>query len=278
MQGERSFHIFYQMIRGAKKDEREAWKLPDDISFFKYLSGPGAVSTIEGVDDAKDFAEVLDAMTAVKIDKELQQSIFATISAVLWLGNVTFVAKSDDETRVNMDEAFQTVCELLGVPPERLVFALTHRLMTVGQETYEKTLNLEKSIDTRDALAKALYAAVFGFIVDRVNMSLASEKRLSGKFIAILDIYGFESFKKNSFEQLCINYANERLQQQFNKHLFKLEQVLSFATWHLAGTCAVACQAHVQWSEFRHHACRTCVVCSADWRAAGVTGRPDGML
>lgn len=213
------------MIRGASKEDREAWKLPVDTSGFKYLDSPGAVTTIEGVDDAKDFKEVCDAMTAVKIGKELQQSIFSIVSAALWLGNVTFVAKNDDETRVNMDEAFQNVCELLGVPPERLVFALTHRLMTVGQETYEKNLNLEKSIDTRDALAKALYAAVFGLIVDRINMSLASEKRLSGKFISILDIYGFESFKKNSFEQLCINYANERLQQQFNKHLFKLEQV-----------------------------------------------------
>jgi Myosin head (motor domain) len=165
-------------------------------------------------------------MSTVRIDEALQKDIFRIVSAVLWLGNVTFVAKNDDETRVNMDEAFNNVSELLGVPPERLVFALTHRLMTVGNETYEKTLNLEKSVDTRDALAKALFAAVFSLIVDRINSSLASEKRLSGKFISILDIYGFESFKKNSFEQLCINYANERLQQQFNKHLFKLEQVL----------------------------------------------------
>ena len=74
-----------------------------------------------------------------------------------------------------------------------------------------------------------LYASLFSYIVECINESLASEKRLSGKFIAILDIYGFESFAKNSFEQLCINYANERLQQQFNKHLFKLEQVRSHA-------------------------------------------------
>lgn len=224
LQGERSFHIFYQMIRGASAADREAWRVPADVSAFKYLSGAGAVTTIDGVDDAADFQDVRDAMTAVHIEPELQQGIFKIVSAVLWLGNVSFTAKSDDETRVVVDEAFSNVSELLGVPPERLIFALTHRLMSVGKETYEKTLNMENALDTRDALAKALYSAVFSFMVDRVNASLASEKRLSGKFISILDIYGFESFTKNSFEQLCINYANERLQQQFNKHLFKLEQ------------------------------------------------------
>lgn len=213
------------MIRGASTADREAWLLPADVSSFKYLDGVGAVTTIDGVDDAADFQEVRDAMTAVRIEHELQQGIFKIVSAVLWLGNVTFTAKSDDETHIVIDDAFNNVCELLGVPPERLIFALTHRLMTVGKETYEKTLNFENALDTRDALAKALYSAIFSFMVDRVNASLASEKRLSGKFISILDIYGFESFKKNSFEQLCINYANERLQQQFNKHLFKLEQV-----------------------------------------------------
>lgn len=225
MQGERSFHIFYQMIRGASEEDRAAWRLPDGISGFKYLSGVGAVTTIDGVDDAAEFKDVRDAMTAVHIEPDIQHSIFKIVAAVLWLGNVTFNAKNDDETHVVVDDAFTNVSELLGVPPERLIFALTHRLMTVGKETYEKTLNFDNAMDTRDALAKALYAALFSFIVDRVNASLASEKRLSGKFISILDIYGFESFTKNSFEQLCINYANERLQQQFNKHLFKLEQV-----------------------------------------------------
>ena len=81
---------------------------------------------------------------------------------------------------------------------------------------------------------QVLYASLFGFIVECVNGSLATEKRLSGKFIAILDIYGFESFTKNSFEQLCINYANERLQQQFNKHLFKLEQARACRQLHLS--------------------------------------------
>lgn len=291
MQGERGFHIFYQMLRGATPEERTAWKLPQKLETFRYLSGTGAVTTIEGVDDAADFRDVRAAMTAVKIPPDLQHDLFRVVSAVLWLGNVTFVAQSDDAVRVETDEAFATCCELLAVPAAALEFALTHRLMTVASETYEVPLNMGNALDTRDALAKVppcptfylqpapptilsgvclsalarllgvlrrcagrwarsmqlvalprsgrgsvhvwpqvIYASLFSYIVDCINLNLATEKRLSGKFIAILDIYGFESFAKNSFEQLCINYANERLQQQFNKHLFKLEQARA-APW-----------------------------------------------
>lgn len=136
-QGERSFHIFYQVMRGASDDERAAWRLPPRLADFRYLSGTGAVHAIDGIDDAADFRTVRAAMTAVRINRDLQLSIFAIISAVLWLGNVSFTAASDDEVAVDKDAAFETVCALLDVPPETLEFALTHRMMSVRGESYE---------------------------------------------------------------------------------------------------------------------------------------------
>ena len=154
VQGERGFHIFYQMLRGATPDECAAWQLPPRLEDFRYLNGTGAVTTIDGVDDAADFRAVRAAMTAVKIPPDLQHALFRVVSAVLWLGNVTFVAQSDDAVRVETDAAFATCCELLAVPPAALEFALTHRLMTVAAETYEVPLNMGSALDTRDALAK----------------------------------------------------------------------------------------------------------------------------
>jgi hypothetical protein len=154
MQGERGFHIFYQMLRGATVQERLAWKLPKRLEDFRYLNGTGAVTSIEGIDDAADFRAVRAAMTAVNITSEQQHAIFSVVSAVLWLGNIAFTAKSDDAVRVEKDEAFTTCSELLALPCSALEFALTHRLMTVGPETYERPLNLGNALDTRDALAK----------------------------------------------------------------------------------------------------------------------------
>jgi len=155
-----------------------------------------------------------------------QAKVFAKVSAVLWLGNVTMRPDGDDHTTVVVDDAFERVASLLGVTPAALTFALTHKLVMLQAERIETSLSYKKAIDARDALAKVLYASVFSFIVQKINEVLATDKKLTGKFIAILDIYGFESFERNHFEQLCINYANERLQQQFNRHLFKLEQEL----------------------------------------------------
>jgi myosin V len=109
MQGERSFHIFYQMLRGANSTERAAWKLPSNLETFRYLSGAGAVTTIDGIDDGADFRVVRAAMTAVRISEELQAKMFCIVAAVLWLGNVSFVATSDDATAVQRDDAFAAV-------------------------------------------------------------------------------------------------------------------------------------------------------------------------
>ena len=122
--------------------------------------------------------------------------------------------------------ALRCAARLLAVPERALAKALTHRSMTAGGELITRQLNLQAAADARDALAKAIYASLFRWLVDQINVALAAAggATAASTTLGILDIYGFECFRRNSFEQLCINYANERLQQQFNRHLFKLEQ------------------------------------------------------
>ncbi|KAG6775506.1 hypothetical protein POTOM_018962 [Populus tomentosa] len=166
-----------------------------------------------------------EALDIVHVSKEDQESVFAMLAAVLWLGNVSFsVVDNENHVEPLADEGLTTVAKLIGCNVGELKLALSTRKMRVGNDTIVQKLSLSQAIDTRDALAKSIYSCLFDWLVEQVNKSLAVGKRRTGRSISILDIYGFESFERNSFEQFCINYANERLQQHFNRHLFKLEQ------------------------------------------------------
>ncbi|RCV42393.1 hypothetical protein SETIT_9G213200v2 [Setaria italica] len=221
--GERSYHIFYQLCAGAPASLREKLNLKK-VDEYKYLKQSCCYS-IAGVDDAQMFRTVTEAMNIVHISKEDQENVFAMVSAVLWLGDVSFtVIDNENHVEIIVDEASKTVAELLGCSIEDLNLALSKRHMKVNNENIVQKLTLAQATDTRDALAKSVYASLFEWLVEQINKSLSVGKRRTGRSISILDIYGFESFDKNSFEQFCINYANERLQQHFNRHLFKLEQ------------------------------------------------------
>ncbi|ONM05602.1 myosin1 [Zea mays] len=221
--GERSYHIFYQLCAGAPASLKEKLNLKK-VDGYKYLKQSCCYS-IAGVDDAQMFRTVTQAMNIVHISKEDQESVFAMVSAVLWLGDVSFtVIDNENHVEIIVDEASKTVSELLGCSIEDLNLALSKRHMKVNNENIVQKLTLAQATDTRDALAKSVYASLFEWLVEQINKSLSVGKRRTGRSISILDIYGFESFDKNSFEQFCINYANERLQQHFNRHLFKLEQ------------------------------------------------------
>lgn len=222
-EGERSYHIFYQLCAGADEALRERINLKP-AKDFQYLNQSSCLH-IDNVDDAARFEITLDAMNVVQISKEDQDSAFAMISAVLWLGNITF-SVIDNENHVSVDdnEAVSHAAKLLKCNKGSLMDALCTRKIRAGHENIVQKLTASQAVDSRDALAKAIYAGLFDWLVDHINKSLEVGKRRTGKSITILDIYGFESFVKNSFEQLCINYANERLQQYFNRHLFKLEQ------------------------------------------------------
>ncbi|KAJ4803388.1 Myosin-related family protein [Rhynchospora pubera] len=211
------FFISFVLVHPEKLNLRKA-------EFYKYLN-QSSCRSIAGVDDSEMFFAVMEAMNVVHISKEDQDTVFAMLAAVLWLGNISFkVIDNENHITVVSDEGAQTVAKLLGCTFDSLNMALSTRKMTVRNEKIVQKLTLEQAMDTRDALAKSIYASLFEWIVEQINMSLGAGKRRTGRSISILDIYGFESFTRNSFEQFCINYANERLQQHFNRHLFKLEQ------------------------------------------------------
>lgn len=222
-EGERSYHIFYQLCAGAPPALREKLDLKSAYE-YKYLKQSNCYS-ITGVDDAEQFRIVVEALDIVHVSKDDQESVFAMLAAVLWMGNVSFTV-TDNENHVEAvaDEGLTNVAKLIGCDVGDLKQALSTRKMRVGNDNIIQKLTLSQAIDTRDALAKSIYACLFDWLVEQINKSLAVGKRRTGRSISILDIYGFESFDRNSFEQFCINYANERLQQHFNRHLFKLEQ------------------------------------------------------
>lgn len=222
-EGERSYHIFYQLCSGASPTLKEKLNLRR-AEEYKYLSQSSCFS-ISRVNDAEEFRVVMEALDVVHISKEDQHSVFAMLAAVLWLGNVSFsVIDNENHVEAVEDEGLQTVAKLIECEIEELKLALSTRKMRVGNDSIVQKLTLSQAIDTRDALAKSIYACLFEWLVEQINKSLSVGKRRTGRSISILDIYGFESFDRNSFEQFCINYANERLQQHFNRHLFKLEQ------------------------------------------------------
>ena len=237
-QSERNYHVFYQLCRGAASDEGlcKRLRLLREPAEYAYLSS-GGCTEIPGMDDSAEFQRLSSAMEAVGIDAGAQAQVFEVLAGVLWLGNVDFrglqeepSSPGSDEARVSSDQAAQTALvhasELLGVTRDALRGALTTRLITAGRDTMTKPLTTPQAENARDSLSMALYSALFGLLVDRINACLDPDDDDSGKStrISILDIYGFECFDSNSFEQLCINFANEQLQQLFTCHLFKQEQ------------------------------------------------------
>ncbi|KAK4285989.1 hypothetical protein QN277_002610 [Acacia crassicarpa] len=221
--GERSYHIFYQLCAGSSPDLKERLNLKA-ASEYKYLNQSDCMA-IDGINDAKNFHKLMKALDDVRICKEDQEQVFKMIAAILWLGNISFqVTDNENHVEVVNDEAVTKAALLMGCSSQDLMVTLSTRKIQAGKDTIAKKLTLWQATDTRDGLAKFIYARLFDWLVEQINKSLEAGKRCTGRSISILDIYGFESFQKNSFEQFCINYANERLQQHFNRHLFKLEQ------------------------------------------------------
>ncbi|XP_057645310.1 unconventional myosin-Vb isoform X2 [Chionomys nivalis] len=220
---ERNYHIFYQLCAAASLPEFKELALTCAEDFL-YTSHGGS-TTIEGVDDAEDFEKTRQALTLLGVRDSHQISIFKIIASILHLGSVEIQSERDGDSCSipPQDEHLSNFCRLLGVEHSQMEHWLCHRKLVTTSETYVKTMSLQQVVNARNALAKHIYAQLFSWIVEHINKALHSSLK-QHSFIGVLDIYGFETFEINSFEQFCINYANEKLQQQFNSHVFKLEQ------------------------------------------------------
>uniref|UniRef100_A0A4W6F5I2 Myosin IXA n=1 Tax=Lates calcarifer TaxID=8187 RepID=A0A4W6F5I2_LATCA len=224
---ERNYHVFYYLLAGASEDERTAFHLkkPEE---YHYLSQD--CFTVEGEDLKHDFERLQLAMEMVGFLPATRKQIFSLLSAILHLGNICYKRKTyrDDSIDICNPEVLPVVSELLEVKEEMLFEALTTRkTVTVGEKLIVP-YKLAEACTVRDSMAKSLYSALFDWIVFRINHALLNNKDLEDTTkilsIGVLDIFGFEDYENNSFEQFCINFANERLQHYFNQHIFKLEQ------------------------------------------------------
>lgn len=221
---ERNYHIFYQMMAGLPQDTKKLLHLTDASDYF-YMNQGGDIE-IKGIDDKTEYTITTDALGLVGINDNTQMGIFKILASLLHIGNIE-IKKVRNDASVSSDEPnLLLACELLGIEPTGFAKWITKKQIITRSEKIVSNLNYNQALVARDSVAKFIYSALFDWLVENINNVLCHPDVVShvNSFIGVLDIYGFEHFEKNSFEQFCINYANEKLQQEFNQHVFKLEQ------------------------------------------------------
>ncbi|XP_074194061.1 unconventional myosin-IXb isoform X14 [Rhinolophus sinicus] len=226
---ERNYHVFYYLLLGVSKEERQEFQLKQPEDYF-YLNQHN-LKIEDGEDLKHDFERLKQAMEMVGFLPATKKQMFSVLSAILYLGNVTYKKRAtgrDEGLEVGPPEVLDTLSQLLKVKREILVEVLTKRKTVTANDKLILPYSLSEAITARDSMAKSLYSALFDWIVLRINHALLNKKDMEESVsclsIGVLDIFGFEDFERNSFEQFCINYANEQLQYYFNQHIFKLEQ------------------------------------------------------
>jgi len=220
--GERNYHVFYQLLCSDRISSLGLGSMDS----FSYLNGSGCY-TVDGVDDRNEYEVVLQAFDEMGFTRDEIEWIFDLVAAILHLGNASFVSDGGEGSRLSSQgqACMKWIARLLQVDEKDLEFGLTHRSIEVRGTVTNIPLKPHDAKDSRDALSKSIYGQLFDWLVERVNKSLAGSPR-PWAFIGLLDIFGFEIFEKNSFEQLCINFTNEKLQQIFNRDTFQLEERL----------------------------------------------------
>ncbi|KAH9659165.1 Myosin-11 [Citrus sinensis] len=221
---ERNYHCFY-LLCNAPQEEVERYKLGNPKTFH-YLNQSTCFELV-GVSDAHDYLATRRAMDIVGISEKDQEAIFRVVAAILHIGNIEFSKGKEVDSSIPKDDQakfhLKTAAELLMCDPVALEDALCKRIMITPEEVIKRSLDPQSALVSRDGLAKTIYSRLFDWLVDKINSSIGQDPN-SKSLIGVLDIYGFESFKSNSFEQFCINFTNEKLQQHFNQHVFKMEQ------------------------------------------------------
>ncbi|KAF2485389.1 P-loop containing nucleoside triphosphate hydrolase protein [Neohortaea acidophila] len=223
---ERNFHIFYQFSKAASQEHRTNFGVQQPTT-YTYTSKSKCYD-VQGIDDMADFKDTLNAMQVIGMSKAEQDQVFRMLAAILWIGNVAFREDEQGNAAIADNSVVDFVAYLLEVESSHVNKAMTVRIIETSRggrrgSIYDSPMNIAQATAVRDAVAKAIYNNMFDWIVDRVNRALKARGTLAHS-IGILDIYGFEIFERNSFEQLCINYVNEKLQQIFIQLTLKAEQ------------------------------------------------------
>ena len=231
--GERNYHIFYQLLSTTQADPKRAAALTlSSAALFDILNPQGkGVTQVDGISDEKDFEDVLNSFRILGFNTSDVNDVCKIVAGVLHFGNIKFKAidvGGDEGSEITTNDSLATACALWGLPADGMKNVLTSRAIKQGGEVVRVAYSVVKAYDARDAMMKRVYAELFQIMVNSINKALASEAMKSKRqnFIGVLDIFGFESFAVNSFEQLCINFCNEKLQYHFNEHIFKMEITL----------------------------------------------------
>jgi len=224
-QGERNFHIFYQLLRCSDSSILGRLKLSGKPGDYLYTKQSGC-DTVATIDDKEDFNQILTSMKTIGFEEQSISGIFNVIAGILHLGNIEFDGK-DETSSVTSEQALQDAADAFQVSPDILRKSLTFRTvkdMNKAGADVSTPLKVDQATYSRDALAKAVYDRLFSWIVKKINENIFSKNAGRRAVIGVLDIYGFEILAKNSFEQFCINYCNEKLQQIFIELTLKQEQ------------------------------------------------------
>jgi len=233
---ERNFHIFYQLVAGASEEERSSFALSNIEDYFYTNQGGKDVLSNPLVNDKEAFVALKEHFSDLGFDSGSVQNILQVVGGILHLGQIEFTFTTQLEGQVaevleklvanGKESELAVAARLCSLSVEELERSLTRRSVLLNKETFHKALTPLQAVNARDAIAKVVYKRLFNFLVQEMNAKLRPSQELPAAVsasVGILDIFGFDSFAVNSFEQLCINYANEALQQHFSQNMFKLE-------------------------------------------------------
>ncbi|PVU97471.1 hypothetical protein BB559_002021 [Furculomyces boomerangus] len=222
-QHERNFHIFYQFLKGASEDIKQKLLIDGGVSDYTFTKN--CLHTINGVDDKANFGLLEEALTSACFEKNEIMDLYRIIASILHMGNIQLQATRGEEAILKDQLAAEKLCHVLGISLGDFTKALLRPRIKAGRDWVTQSRNVDQVSFSIAALARGFYERMFGSIVQKINSSMNRVVSSSStSFIGVLDIAGFEILEVNSFEQLCINYTNEKLQQFFNHHMFILEQ------------------------------------------------------